>query len=60
MLDAIENAMYKYVDIATETDSIKDDPVNSNHDPVNDPVNSFDVLELIKATPDISYDELVK
>jgi Fic family protein len=60
MLDAIENAMYKYVDIATETDSIKNDPVNPNHDPVNDPVNSFDVLELIKATPDISYDELVK
>ncbi|MDR2383026.1 MAG: Fic family protein [Prevotellaceae bacterium] len=60
MLDVIENAMYKYVDIATETDSYENDPVNSNFDPVNDPVNSFDVLELIKATPNISYDKLVE
>lgn len=37
MLDVIENAMYRYVDIATETNNIENDPVNLNFDPVNDP-----------------------
>ncbi|MDR2628027.1 MAG: Fic family protein [Dysgonamonadaceae bacterium] len=60
MLDVIENAMYRYVDIATATNGNENDPVNLNFDPVNDPVNSFDVLELIKATPHISYDQLVE
>jgi len=60
MLDVIENSMYQYIDSATETNIIKDDPVNTDFDPVNDPVNSFDILELIKANPRISYDKLVE
>ncbi|MDR2970511.1 MAG: Fic family protein, partial [Bacteroidales bacterium] len=53
MLDVIEDSMYKYIDNATEINN----PVN---DHVNDPVDSFDVLEMIKANPHISYDKLVE
>jgi predicted HTH transcriptional regulator len=56
MLDVIENAMYQYTDGGIN----HVDPVN---DPVkfqNDPVNSFDVIELIKQDPYISYDKLVE
>ncbi|MDR1342837.1 MAG: Fic family protein [Prevotellaceae bacterium] len=67
MLDAIENAMLKYVGGAVEADITKNDPVNTEldpvitkNDPVNDPVNSFDVLALLKANPHISYDKLVE
>ncbi|MDR0682580.1 MAG: winged helix-turn-helix domain-containing protein, partial [Dysgonamonadaceae bacterium] len=60
--NVIENAMYQYID----NDHVKNqngglnDPVNANPDPVNDPVNSFDVLELLKINPHITYDELVE
>jgi Fic family protein len=64
MLDIIENSMYQYIDMATGTlalpPNIGNDPVN---DPVkfdNDPVNSSDVLELIKINPYITYDKLVE
>jgi Fic family protein len=60
MLDVIENSMYQYIDSATETAIIKNDPVNIDFDPVNDTVNSFDVLELIKVNPRISYEKLVE
>ena len=60
MLDVIENSMYQYIDSANETHTINNDPVNIDFDPVNDPVNSFDVLELIKADPRISYEKLVE
>ncbi|MDR1881814.1 MAG: Fic family protein [Prevotella sp.] len=53
MLDIIENSMYQYIDIATETLSL---PLNIG----NDPVNSSYILELIKANPHISYDKLVE
>ena len=53
MLNVIENSMYQYIDSATETNIIKNDSVN-------DPVNSFDVLELIKTDPHISYEKLVE
>jgi Fic family protein len=66
MLDVIENSMYQYAaPVKLENGGIfngvnNDDPVN---DPVkfqNDPVNSFDVLDLIKQNPHISYDKLVE
>jgi Fic family protein len=50
MLDVIEKSMYKYCD----------ESLNPQDDPVNDPVNSSDVLELIKRDPHISYDKLVE
>jgi hypothetical protein len=37
--------MYQYLETATNI--IQNDPVNTDFDPVNDPVNSFDVLEII-------------
>ena len=48
------------IDSATEANHIKNDPVSTSFDPVNDPVNSFHVLELIKANPQINYDKLVE
>ena len=64
MLDVIENSMYQYIDGADKTDIIKNDPVNDpvngGFDHVNDPANSFDVLELIKINPQISYEKLVE
>ncbi|MDR1740018.1 MAG: Fic family protein [Bacteroidales bacterium] len=81
MLDVIENSVYKYVDVAVETNAIVDDPINTpsdpinlnlsdneaHHDPINlpldpinDPINSFDVLDLIKNDPYINYETLVE
>jgi predicted HTH transcriptional regulator len=62
MINVIENAMCQYIDndhVKNQNNGLND-PVNVNHDPVNDPVNSFDVLELLKINPDITYDELVE
>jgi len=47
MLDIIENAMYRFIDIASET---------MYDDPINDPINR--VFELIKQNPKISYEEI--
>ena len=60
MLDVIEDSMWHYINSATETNRMINDPVNTDFDLVNDPVNSFDVLELIRANPHISYDQLVE
>jgi Fic family protein len=57
MLDIVEKTMAQYADSATKA-PITDE--NTENDPVNDPVNSFDILELIKANPHISYDKLVE
>jgi Fic family protein len=60
MLDIIEKSLYQYIDGAKESPVAGDDPVN---DPVkfsNDPVNSFDILELLRINPRITYDELVE
>ncbi|MDR3133915.1 MAG: Fic family protein [Prevotellaceae bacterium] len=59
MLDVIENAMYRYVDMETGTNIPANDPANTVSDPANDPVNSFDVLEWIRIDPHINYDKLV-
>ena len=58
--EQIPDSMYQYIDSATGTNHMKNDPVNIDFDPVNDPVNSFDVLELIKANPHRSYEKLVE
>ena len=66
MLDVIENAMYQYADSETSENGGLFGSLNSNdpvNDPVksqNDPVNSFDVLELIKQNPYINYNKLVE
>jgi len=60
VFDVIEKSMYQYIDSATTTNISENDPVNTDFDPVNDPVNSFDVLELIKANPHINYDKEIK
>lgn len=59
MLDVIENAMYQYIDDSDVKNRLND-PVNLSFDPVNDPVNSFDVLDLLKQNPNLSYDKLVE
>jgi Fic family protein len=60
MLEVIEKSMYQYIESATKANIVINDPVKTDFDPVNDPVNSFDVLELVKANPHISYDKLVE
>jgi predicted HTH transcriptional regulator len=64
MLDIIADSMCQYIDIATETTVVEK---NAGNDPVNDPVkfrhdpvNSSDVLALIKANPQVSYEKLVE
>jgi predicted HTH transcriptional regulator len=68
MLAAIENSLYKYVDIASETKGgqglvretrplVSDDPVNDlANDPVNDPVNAL--LACIQDNPAYTYGQL--
>ncbi|MDR3295980.1 MAG: Fic family protein [Clostridiales Family XIII bacterium] len=54
MLDMIENSMYKYIDVATET-VYADDGAGAN-EPINEPVKR--ILTLMKRYPQITYDEL--
>jgi Fic family protein len=60
MIDAIENSLYKYVDIATETKNggieAETRPIDPINDLINDPIKV--VLEAIKRNPRITYDEL--
>ncbi|MDR3283217.1 MAG: Fic family protein [Candidatus Methanoplasma sp.] len=55
MLDMIENSMYKYIDVATETAYDSDGYVN---EPVNEPVKM--ILVLMRRYPQITYDELAE
>ena len=63
MLNMIENAMYKFIDIATETITVEDSPANDpehgpEHDPDRDPDNLM--LTLMKHDPLITYEKLAK
>jgi predicted HTH transcriptional regulator len=59
MLDMIENSMYKYIDVATET--INGEPINGSiNEPIsgsiNEPINL--ILTLMKRNPQITYGEM--
>ena len=56
MLDAIENSLYKYVDIATETQNGRIGVETRPIDPINDPTKL--ILDAIVHNPHITYAEL--
>jgi predicted HTH transcriptional regulator len=66
MLDMIENSLYKFIDIASETkdggDMVHETGRISLYDPVNDPVNDpvKMVLDCIKDDPSITYEQLAE
>jgi Fic family protein len=63
MLDVIENSMYRYIDSATETNIIKNDPVNGG---LNGGLNSGlnvtqqEIIFLIKENPNIRAFEMAQ
>ena len=59
MLTMIENAMYKFIDIATETVMVEDNPADDpDRDPDRDPDNLM--LTLMKHDPLVTYEKLAK
>jgi Fic family protein len=63
MLDMIENSMYKYIDVATETLVAGAEPTNDpekdlENDPENDPEKRM--LTLMERYPQITYEKLAK
>ena len=55
MLDVIENSMYRYIDSATETNTIKNDPVNGGLN-----VMQQEIIFLIKENPNIRAFEMAQ
>ncbi|MDR0648312.1 MAG: winged helix-turn-helix transcriptional regulator [Synergistaceae bacterium] len=56
MLDATQNSLYKYVDIATETQNGGIEVETRSIDPINDPIKL--IIDAIIHNPHITYAEL--